>query len=939
MGNNAVFNRSWRFCAEWTDRDTTTAGLNASGELDDLLYMIVDVQWRDLATNELQTVSLDSNITWKNVRATVSLSRIPAEPLIPSATGRAYLGDGHVDPNSLQNNPDAVNNGDGTVTLYKANADGSDVALIDADTGEIVLTLEDACKTQNAADCYEFVKIRGRVYFNRGRNTEKGSGLDASSVYVLASDAAYCARVFDTDGAPFKVADANGDTKIDYEYYDYTCYLGGGWYGNIGLLLTGNGVSENDRVCVGDPNAAVGVGAWKEKELAKRRVYRGMLYERDPNNYNEWVVDHAGNTAAVDDLAHPPLYYSKGVADGVEYPDYVKYKNGDLVWVYVLSDGTESTIFPRDGRGLPKYPGRDGSHDYVVMNSTGQADADDCTIPLTRPDSAVADISVPPDGVNDVGTLFSNVPADFVCLNDEYLPEVPLYLAHYPPAAQALYDPTGFDPARDKENDPIFRSYPYLDYFNGQTIDSSGHVDPVYPDLTVYGAEDYCPWDPSRPPSYMWLIKGTIFNVTASGAYDLAGTNIYTSDGADDCWFVDAVGNIVTNPSGTSLNYVCRVFEWGDGWNGSVVLDPIPTVACSSTSHSYSTLAADTATSAEDFSCENRQMVTITGSMTAYMNDVGELAGTSVVAVGLDASGNDEVPVSCTVTPDHGTIASFTCQVYEQAIGSGWKGEIRATMPDGISCDTTTRLYDPAISTDDVAFNTHCSGPVTTLTLNGQITADASMDGLALPTVTATDMVSCTAPVLVAADPTIAEYSCEVNFNYLTGWNGTVTIDTSTSPAMTCSPLTITPGAVTSNYTIPTSPACTVDQSGDVHFAGVIYDLIAPNTDYHIHIEYTDINGDGSYWDYGVLRNSSGAIDGDCQFYWQPNFRDIRYTCDTATTLAPGQKWSGSLEIFPKAGNIMCNPIVNFNNLRPNQTVTQDFAASPDTATCTANGY
>ena len=802
-GTNADYTRLWRYCV-------------ADNEL---LYAVVEVSWTDMEGNT-DMVSLESAISWKNPAASVQLAEIPEEPQVPSATGRAYLGDGKVSDADLASK-DAVDNKDGTFTLYKAN-DGSDVALVDAVSKEIVLTLEDACKLDDPAiNCFEFVKVKGRVYFNRGKNTEKGSGLAASSVYVLASDAAYCARVITNPVA----STANGN----YEYYDYTCYLGGGWYGNIGLLLTGNSVNDGDRVCLGDPNATTsGYDDWKRKELAKRRVYRGMTYVRSADDYNRWVVDHAANTAPVDDGVNLPLYYSKGVADGIMYPDLMRIRDpgGSLEWHYLdTTDGLYKAAYP-GLNGEAVYPGRGVGHDYVVMSSTGQADADDCTIPLTRPDSAVTDITG--DGTNDVGTLFSGMPSDFICLNDEYVnPNID------PTTAEAIADPTilhlnaGFyNPVNDYLNDkydPVFRGYPYLDNFNGQTVDgTSGLVATTSVDTnkTVYGAESFCPWDPSRPPSNMHLISGTVKNITSSGAYLLDGLKMTTSDGPADCWFVDGTGTKVELPTGTSFDYVCRVFEWGDGWTGSVNLEAatLPKVECDALVHTYDTptITGDKATSAEDFSCKNLAKMTITGSLTAYMNDIGADKGTTVSAVRTNADGSTTTE-ACTVTPAAGTVATYTCVVYEETAGSGWTGKVVAIPPTNIiSCDTTEQAVtiDPAVQADVTAFDTHCKGTNDTLEITGIINGINDLTAVApsMLTVTATGATDCTLkPVVGTNDYT---YTCDVPFHYINGFTGSVTVLEPGDGSITCSGDTSwTPASgLTSNSTSTAVVSCGVGE-------------------------------------------------------------------------------------------------------------------------------
>jgi hypothetical protein len=709
-GNNASYTRLWRYCV-------------ADSEL---LYAVVEVSWLDL-DGTTQTVSMDSSISWKNPTASADLGEIPEQPLVPSATGRAYLGDGSV---TEAQKLGGTNNNDGTTTVLHAN-DGADVALVDTDTNEIVLTLVDACRTQDGS-CFGFVKISGRIYF------DSSSSITPSSVYVLASDAAYCARVnattplhSDDDNNGDGFADGNGDGVSDYDYFTYTCYLGGGWYGNLGLLLT-SGATSNDHVCVGDPTAtADGVDAWRSLEVASRRVYRGMVYVREDDGsgtYPLWRT--ATGTATIGDIAHPPLYYSKGIGDSVQLPD-------------------------------PTWLARTGGHDYMVMRQTGQIDATACTTPLTRPDSAVADISDPADGVKDVGTLFAKTPTDFICLNDE-------------------------DPA----NSP--RQYPYLDSFNG---DGSAAIDAL---ATVHGAELDCPYDPSRPPSAMHLLTGTVTNVSA-GAYDLGGTTINTSDGEYDC---------VIESSGTALDYTCQIYEWGDGWNGTVFLKPVPEVECTATSHTYTAITVDQATTAEDFTCRNLAQLSISGTISAAAQDL--------TGVSFTARRTDGVPGVCTTLPG-ATVASvdYACVVYEQVIGSGWSGTVAVTLPAGslVECPSLSTTYS-ATSTTLLNEDYTCYGPANYHTVSGTIHAGTGVN------LTGTTINGSTASVCTIDDNdgTTLDYHCTVSERG-SGWTGSVTI---TPPsAVECSPNPVELSGVVEDASFPESN-CITDLSGPFTLSGSV---------------------------------------------------------------------------------------------------------------------
>lgn len=365
-GVNAQFSRQWNVAV--------------SGNVADVTVM---VSWDDPFMGA-QSVSLDTMVTWRNPRGSADLTAA-AEPLVPSATGRAHLGEGHIDAADI---PGDADNGDGT-SEGDFDDDG-DLELVDNATGDVVLTLDDACQlVGEQLVCTDFVRIHGRVYIDKS-----ASGMALSDVYILASDAAYCAR----DLADAGTTSPNGS----YNYYDYTCYIGGGWHGNIGLLL--NGANNNDAVCVGDPNAdwADGTQAWKRYEMAKRRVYRGMLHKVDANG-NE-IKDANGNT----------LFYSKGVADAITLPD-------------------------------ANWPERDYGHDFVVTRitgaGTGGGTASDCLPALTRADAD-------PDSNPATHNLFDGVSSDFVCLNSDNIEN--LY--------EAGIDPNVYSPYLDYFDPAIYRA-------------------------------------------------------------------------------------------------------------------------------------------------------------------------------------------------------------------------------------------------------------------------------------------------------------------------------------------------------------------------------------------------------------------------------------------------------------------------------------------------
>lgn len=343
-GVNAVFTRT----------ETIAANGGGNGK-----SVTVAVGWTS-PKGESLSVSLATQVTYIPPRSQGDTALSSATGSVASPTGRARLGDG-----TLPANAATTSNGDGTA-LYK---DGStDLRL--ASGNNIVLTLSQACVVATGV-CQDFVKIKGRVYID----TSTQSSLSPANVFVVASDAAYCARYFTSNGTTTAITSTtttvNSTANGNYKYFDYTCYLGGGWQGNIGIVLgTGNGTS--DKFCMGDPTTAT---PYADTIVASRRVYRGMLYK--PKSQQDGGVSYNSTYVEPVSGSNLPRFYSKGIADSTELP------------------------VPNSGQK---------THDYVIASGSFTTCAG--TGPMTRTDSTVS---------GTLGGLFAGVPTDFVCLNDGYL--------------------------------------------------------------------------------------------------------------------------------------------------------------------------------------------------------------------------------------------------------------------------------------------------------------------------------------------------------------------------------------------------------------------------------------------------------------------------------------------------------------------------------------
>ncbi len=369
-GVNAVFTRGYTITSSTT------------GSTRDIQ---VTVGWSD-RRGENQNVSLNTKVAWESPRSVGDVANNDRDPLIKSTTGKATLGAGTLGSGATQMNSSDQN---GTNIMRE----GNDIKLsLGSSAGStVVLTLKNACTTSDNSSCTDFVKIKGKVYFDTTVNNSR----PPAEVYIRASDSAYCHRYYGSPGnyqtvtlGTTTLTNLPGSANNQYRHYDYTCYMGGGWHGNIGVIFSsgvasGGGVNGNaqarndfdansDVVCVGDPTSS---NDSFKPIVALRRVYRGMLYIHDtsfPDNNNKRMISVDGNMQT--------QYFTVGIGDAVILPT-----------------------------------GSNPSHDFVVSKKTGgTTNRDDCgnpsnlNKPMTRTDATISGVP---------GALFAGMPDDFFCLN------------------------------------------------------------------------------------------------------------------------------------------------------------------------------------------------------------------------------------------------------------------------------------------------------------------------------------------------------------------------------------------------------------------------------------------------------------------------------------------------------------------------------------------
>ncbi|WOH39164.1 prepilin-type N-terminal cleavage/methylation domain-containing protein [Thalassotalea fonticola] len=354
-----------------TDKNATKiAGSNARflraetiAEIDDRKSITVNVSWTD-AQGAAQIVSLDTQLSWISPSLSGDIETIKeSENYVRSATGRAKLGEGQVTDEEFNkdNNLISYSNGDTTGLL-----DRSDGDLRLTSGNDVVLTLEDACEIvdneRTGTPCTGFAEISGRIYVD-----QNNTNFDIKDIFVIASDAAYCQRYYlDSNNAAVAVTNDTSHTLFTdpnkaFEYYEYTCYLGGGWHGNVGLLQSQSNENQTAILdgCMGDPYAT---DPNLTPKVAVRRVYRGMAFNGDSNG--KPTVNSDGF----------PIYYSIGINDAL--------------------------ILPAEG---------DPGHDFFIT-AVSNSNEQDCITAMRVPD---ADI----DGAT--GARFEGMPTDFFCLNQD----------------------------------------------------------------------------------------------------------------------------------------------------------------------------------------------------------------------------------------------------------------------------------------------------------------------------------------------------------------------------------------------------------------------------------------------------------------------------------------------------------------------------------------
>lgn len=288
----------------------TTTVSSVSGTTDTYLVQVA-VSWSDLLSDRLsgtstatQSVSGRTVVGWDDPALGRSLTTggvgggLPVNSTLKTPVGAALRGDGTA---QTCVGGECVTNADGS----KIKTVGTTKELLDS-TGKRVLTLP----ADGQGNPRNFVTVSGKVYIDR---EVSGFSMNMSDVSVRLSSEGHCFMY--GESSVCTGGTCSGNNKL-YDYKQYVCYVGEGWYGNVGIWNAGN---QTPKVCVGDPTFNNGAtnGTLVSPHAAEStiRSYRGFKLVNS-------------------------TYYTTGVANGRTYPSDGAPKPSTLGYSGVTAGGS-----------------------------------------------------------------------------------------------------------------------------------------------------------------------------------------------------------------------------------------------------------------------------------------------------------------------------------------------------------------------------------------------------------------------------------------------------------------------------------------------------------------------------------------------------------------------------------------------------------------------
>jgi Tfp pilus assembly protein PilV len=256
----------------------TTITTPVTGSLQRLLQ--VSVSWTSSA-NESLSVNLSSEVAWDNAENQAANQGGGFAQTTINPRGAARRGTGYRKTGSTWDTavaPYVPANANTTPAFVYSNGGTSE--LIDSTTGKIILVTDG-----------NFVTISGKVYFEPGANIP-----DHSTFLVRLSSEGEC--IFKASNS----LSTEAHNSKNYPVLPYTCYVGEGWYGNVGV--SSSSTTGNFTSCVGDPgfNSGNPNGTLMSPHARESavRTYRG--FEKPNSTYLS-----TGASAASGSNAYPSL--------------------------------------------------------------------------------------------------------------------------------------------------------------------------------------------------------------------------------------------------------------------------------------------------------------------------------------------------------------------------------------------------------------------------------------------------------------------------------------------------------------------------------------------------------------------------------------------------------------------------------------------------------
>ena len=225
--------------------------------------------WTD-RNNENKVLDLNSIVAWDDPGARVDTPGSTGLPQLISPTGDALRGKlEDRGATAGTSNYDGTGSGGATGASRTFNNNGVNELLNSA--GKLLLYLPPKNNTLQ-----QFATISGRIYFDQNAGNNKIP--NSNNVRVRLSSEGEC--IFN-NATNALIGPINAGSN-QYTYFTYTCYMGNGWYGNVGVVIDDSvgGAAGDPGVCIGDPAFNAGVSnntlISAHSDLSTTRSYRGF---------------------------------------------------------------------------------------------------------------------------------------------------------------------------------------------------------------------------------------------------------------------------------------------------------------------------------------------------------------------------------------------------------------------------------------------------------------------------------------------------------------------------------------------------------------------------------------------------------------------------------------------------------------------------------------